>query len=371
MGFLNKVSAVLVITALVITSPLSAIAQGSSKGEKTGALRGGGKSFGTESQGGTGSINLSAPTGNPNLFAEPKFNALAYQIHVAGEVENPGTYRMYASTRLAEALALAGGRKNQGSRRRVEIKRMGVEGETIRTYDLLSFELFGDLNSNPYLDDNDVIFVPLQQRVVEIQGTVKRPGRYELIKEKTLEDLVRLAGGFTPGVGNPTPIKIIRFSHKTKEVLEVENSVQARKNFILESADVVVAPHFLTESNTFDYNLAQLPGDNTLFYPSFDERVFVLGAVQNPGPFPFSPYYTVQEYLTMAGGTTRLAKHGKVRITSVGGISEKARNDRKMNPGDVIQVPEKYMAPENLISLVLGITTSILGISTALLTISR
>ncbi|MBI2082705.1 MAG: SLBB domain-containing protein [Deltaproteobacteria bacterium] len=324
-----------------------------------------GSSFGSKED--KGSSSLPGFGGYP-VFQESTYGGLTYQVHVLGEVSKPGTYRVPASTRLAEVLQKAESITERGSQRRIQIRRK--EGGT-REVDFLSFTMFGNLDANPYLLDNDVVFIPLRQKVVQIAGPVKRPGSYEIKNEKTLKDLVDLGGGFTPGVGNPAMVKIIRFNHGVKEVLEVENVPENREKFEIENADVVVIPHILTEDKKFDYNLANLPGDNALFYPSYEERIFVLGAVGVPGPYPYSPYYGTRQYLTLAGGLTKLAKRRKIVVLTTDGRRIKAKDDTSINPGDSIIVPEKYMAPESLLSLVLGISTSALGITTTVLTLTR
>ena len=241
-----------------------------------------------------------------------------------------------------------------------------------RTVDLHSFKDLGNLDDNPYLLDNDVIFVPLRERVVQIDGTVKKPAVYELRNERSLEDAIRLAGGMTPGSVNPAPIKVIRYNGEKKEIINVENKEEARRGYQLKNGDVIVVPHFLSMKKRFDYNLASLPGDNQLFYPSFDERVFILGAVLKPGPVPYNTYFNVGQYLTLAGGMTKLAKRHSIKIISSQGVRTRAKLDTtEIGPGDAIIVPERYMPPESLLSLTLGLAASVLGITTTVLTLTR
>lgn len=304
-----------------------------------------------------------------NVYQEPVFGGLTYQVHVLGEVNKPGTYRFAASTRLSEAVEKAGGILVQGSERNIELRR---KGRGVQRIDLLSYKTFGLLDSNPYLLDNDVIYIPLKQKIVQIAGAVKRPALYELKEEQTIEDLVDLAGGFTPGVANPSPVKIIRYDHDKKEILEIENLQENRKNFMLVDADVVVIPHKITKDKKFDYNLSKLPGDNPLFYPSFEERVFVIGAVYVPGAYPYNPYFDFRQYVTLAGGTNKLAKgERRWRIIDSHGKRKRATYNTQINPGDAIIIPEKYMAPESWLSLVLGTSSAILGLTTTVLTLTR
>lgn len=325
-----------------------------------------GTSFGSGSDKHSNQLPIPGGMGSP-VFQEQVAGSLTYQVHILGEVNKPGTYRISASTRLSEALDRAGGILDRGSTRRIQLRREGGG----RQVDLLAFKQFGSLDNNPYLLDNDVIFVPLRGKVVEIEGTVKRPGVYELRSERTIEDLLRLAGNVTPGIEGQSPLKVIRFTGGEKRVIDVDNSSLERKAFILDNADVVVVPHVLTDKKKFDYNIAKLPGDNSLFYPSYDERVFVLGGVNKPGPLAFSPYYDVRQYLTLAGGITKLAKTRRIKVIDTTGRSRRVNNTTSINPGDTIIVPEKYMAPESFVTLVLGITASVLGITSAIVTLKK
>lgn len=342
------------------------------KDSQAGTCRVGGTSFGTliavpcppPGQSGGG------PSGVSPLNSEEqmRLGALSYQVHILGEVYHPGTYRVPVSTRLSEAVQMAGGVTERGSERRIELRRDAGED---RKVDLRSFKVLGNLDANPYLLDNNVVFVPLQGKVVRIEGTVKRPGTYELTREKTLKDVIHLAGGFTSGVGNPTPIKVIRFAHKDKEVIDVENQEEARRSFTVENADVIVVPHFLTEKKSFDFNVDRLPGDNPLFYPSFDERIFVIGGVATPGPYPYSPHYEARQYLALAGGLRPLAKPKKIRLVTSKGKVQRVNERTEINPGDTIIVPERRITPEGFTTMVVGLAASIASTVAVVFTLTR
>ncbi len=110
-----------------------------------------------------------------------------YQVHILGEVDMPGTYRVPASTRLAEAIEYSGGILERGATRTIKLRRRGSKE---RSVDLMSFQILGNLDHNPYLHDNDVVFIPLKQKIVQISGAVKRPDSYELTKKTPSEPCV-------------------------------------------------------------------------------------------------------------------------------------------------------------------------------------
>ncbi|MBL7684561.1 MAG: SLBB domain-containing protein, partial [Deltaproteobacteria bacterium] len=216
----------------------------------------------------------------------------------------------------------------------------------------------------PYLMDNEVIFVPIRQKVIEVEGALNRPGIYELRGEKTLADALRLGGGFTQGVSRKDPIRIIRYEDEKKNIIEVKNEALEIKNFVLNNGDVIVVPHMFTTENKFDYNLRKLPNDN-LFYPSFEDRVFVIGAVEVPGAYNFNQYYKLNNYLALAGGLNRMAKKSVKLIDPEGNVKKlKPDNtDILINPGDTIYVQEKALSRETWISLLSTIAG--LGLSVA------
>lgn len=289
--------------------------------------------------------------------------ALTYQVHVLGEVTNPGTYRVSPSMRVTDAIQLSGGIKGNGSQRFVDLRKQGQKHG--RVLDLFSYKTLGNLSQNPYLQDNDTIFVPLKEQAVEIEGPIRRPGVYELRNEKSLGDLVKLAGGFTVGASLENPIKVVRYhGNQEKEVIEVSTDATDIAQFFLRDGDVAVVQHKFLTKHKFDYNLKKLPNDN-IYYPAYDDKVFVIGGVKAPGAFQFNQYYTLRQYMTLAGGTTIMAKRGKIKVIRPDGTVAKApkgRYDGVINPGDTIVVPEKSIPNQFYISLMTTIAS--LGVST-------
>jgi len=290
------------------------------------------------------------------MMTDPSMAGLTYQVHVLGEVKFPGTFKINASDRLSEVLNIAGGVNDQGSQRNIEVRRIG---ERTKPLDLIRFQLFGDLSDNPYLLDNDVIFVPLAKSTIQVAGAVKRPRDYELKSEKNLADAVKLAGGFSIGAASDSPIRVIRFVDGIKEVIEVGPTQTEMTAFAIQNGDVIFIPHMITEKNKFDYDIPKLPGDN-IFYPSFEDRVFILGGVIQPGPYTFNPYYRLPQYLSLAGGTSKMHT-GNIWIIDPDGNQRKLKksemNNIIINPGDTVKVGERRIAPEGWVAIIMGIAS--------------
>ena len=116
------------------------------------------------------------------------------RIFIFGEVEKQGAVNVSAYTSIINALLNCGGIKETGSLRRVELKR---SGEIITRLDLYDLLLRGDTSADQALQPGDVIFVPVVEKQIAVSGAVRRPAKYEIIEEGTLQDAVRLAGGTT------------------------------------------------------------------------------------------------------------------------------------------------------------------------------
>jgi len=113
-------------------------------------------------------------------------------VLIVGDARQPGSYTVSGLSTMTNALLVSGGVSNVGSLRRIQLKRNGRVRATLDLYDLL---LRGDSRNDVRLESGDVIFVPPVGATVGVGGFVKRPAIYELRQEKTVDDIVRLAGG--------------------------------------------------------------------------------------------------------------------------------------------------------------------------------
>ncbi len=116
----------------------------------------------------------------------------AIRVFVLGEVERPGSYTVSGLATLTNALLASGGIKRHGSLRNVQLKRGGQTIANMDAYDLL---LRGDNQADARVMAGDVIFVPPAGPTVGVGGRVRRPAIYELKNEKTMSDVLQLAGG--------------------------------------------------------------------------------------------------------------------------------------------------------------------------------
>src|SRR5207248_5396108 len=78
-----------------------------------------------------------------------------------------------------------------------------------------------------------------------IDGGVNRPGRYELIAGKDFEELLALAGGFSPNFTRELPITVVRRhedGRSEKQSLPAPAAGRAVPPFAFQAGDIIQVP---------------------------------------------------------------------------------------------------------------------------------
>jgi len=117
------------------------------------------------------------------------------RIFALGDVERPGSYTVSGLSTISNALFVSGGIKKTGSLRNIQLKR---NGQVMAVIDLYDFLLKGDTSEDERLMPGDVVFVPPIGKTAGVAGQVIRPAIYELKREHSVGDLIRLSGGLLP-----------------------------------------------------------------------------------------------------------------------------------------------------------------------------
>jgi len=116
-------------------------------------------------------------------------------VYFSGQINSPGINLIHPFSDIFSALVQAGGVKDSGSLRRVQVIR---NSEIISIVDFYSFFLNGmNSFSNIRILDGDVIHVPVVTNRAEIKGEIVNPGFYELLESDLLSNLINYAGGLS------------------------------------------------------------------------------------------------------------------------------------------------------------------------------
>src|SRR5882672_1724117 len=157
------------------------------------------------------------------------------RIFVLGDVERPNSYTVSGLTTITNALFAGGGIKTIGSLRNIALRRNGATIGTLDLYDLL---LRGDTSGDVRLQAGDAIFVPPVGATVSIEGEVRRPAIYELKGERTVAEIISLAGGFDPSA-NRTAVKLERVVANRGTTVEDVDSTAGGAQTAVRDGDVL------------------------------------------------------------------------------------------------------------------------------------
>jgi len=141
--------------------------------------------------------------------------ARTIMVNVFGEAKVTGGFNISALNSAFNALSAAGGPSNIGSVRNIQL----IRGNTRKSIDLYAFMNDPAVQFKFDLQNNDILFVPVIQKLVSIEGAVNRPMSYEMLSNETLTDLFHYAGGLTMNV-YPNFVQIKRFVDGEERLLE-------------------------------------------------------------------------------------------------------------------------------------------------------
>lgn len=165
------------------------------------------------------------------------------QITVYGDVLNPGPITIPALNTAFSALVAVNGPSDIGSVRNIKLIKNSGETKIIDVYEYMNDP---SIAKNYYLEDADIIVVPVVEKVVTLGGAVNRPFKYELKNQEHLKELIDYAGGLKEDAFTKT-IQIRRFEGDRMEILDVPYTalLSTNANFNLKHGDFVFVKSIL------------------------------------------------------------------------------------------------------------------------------
>lgn len=250
-----------------------------------------------------------------------------FKVNVTGAVLTPSAIVAAPTTRVSEAIALAGGASSQAEMRRISVRH--ADGRTSMV-DLLPFYSLGERTANPPLEDGDVVIVPFQDEnaIVQVFGAVQREGEYTFNERDSISSIIRYAMGPTADA-----------DRDSVEVVSVDESGVVVERSI----------HRLGADGSVSDDRALRPGDRVFVrgIGSFrkTDRVVVTGEVAFPGSYAIERGRTrLYDVLQQAGGVTpdasldnaslfrrRLAGEPDPRLASINEIDPEKRSREEID----------------------------------------
>lgn len=200
-------------------------------------------------------------------------------VNIVGEVVNPGSYKLPALNTAFNALILAGGPNDIGTLRNIQVRR---NGKVVKSLDVYAF--LNDPNSKQdfYLEDNDYIVVGSSNKIISIQGQVKRAAKFELLEKEDLNALIKYAGGLTPDAYTEK-IQIQRNSALETKIIDLnlDSLNKIKKDYNLQAGDVVIIRSNVNEVKN---------------------KITIRGAVNFAGDYNINKNERVSDLIKKAGG---------------------------------------------------------------------
>ncbi len=243
-----------------------------------------------------------------------KIKAMNDKILMGTLSSRKGTYRDYriGPEDLLEISVFEDEKLNKtvrvSSQGNVSLPLLGV----IRVKGLTASELereLRDLLAEKYFQDPHVsVFIKeFRSQRISVIGAVEKPGVFEVSGEKTVLDMLGMAGGLKDGAGQLLflirPPETAGEEKPSKSDKEAED--QTPKTFIIDLDELLV-------KGDLALNLPLLNGD-VINVPA-SGKIFVGGEVKGPGGFALTKRMTVGQAVTTAGGLTPKADGAETKI---------------------------------------------------------
>lgn len=171
----------------------------------------------------------------------------------------------------------------------------------------------------------DVFIKEHRSKKATILGQIKNPGLFELQGEITLLEFISKAGGILVDAGNSATIK------RKKPMENQEDAITIDLDRLIMKGDTSL-------------NLSIRDGDSV--YIGKADIFYVSGEVNKPDSYKLDTDMTTIKAITKAGGFSKIAAKGKVRIIRTINqnkqVLENVNMDAPILPDDVIVVPESF-----------------------------
>lgn len=343
--------------------------------------------------------------GNGNLALQPfdtirifgRYEVDAPKVTVLGEVVHPGAYPLSKGMTAAQLVRMAGGFKRDALLEKADLTSYDVTNGN-RIVESLAMVPIGeavagrDSNADLPLKPGDILTIHQITgwndigESINIDGQVKFPGNYGFHDGERLSSVLRRAGGFL-SAAYPMGAVLVReqvreLEQKSREELirQIEtNSAAARLSPNLAGGDGVATLQLIKTQQqevlqdlkshpptgrmvihiTADIDSwANTPADielrrgDVLTIPKRPGFVLVTGQVYNATALTFAPGQSAGWYLSHAGGTNSTANRKEIFIIRANGSVIGRRSGEwfdanvlstKLNPGDVVVVPQKII----------------------------
>jgi len=196
-----------------------------------------------------------------------------FMVSVKGEVNTTTERSAWALNRLS--WLVDGSLTKYASIRDISVK--SSNGQT-KVYDLFRAQRLGDMSQDPYLRPGDIVTFNRIKRIVNINGEIERPDRYQLMDGENLHELIgSYANGFTP-IADKTRVRLTRYvgSAEISGDITYLSKEDLAGNYVLQDMDVIFVPAIS--------NLRP-----AVYVNRIERTITITGEVRRPGTYELMP----------------------------------------------------------------------------------
>ena len=305
---------------------------------------------------------------------------------IRGEVRFSGVYPLPVGANVKTALAAAGGLKESSFLERAEITRYSDKDAALTHIEVdLQQALENKSKESFFIQSKDSISIypiPNWQKDLQINivGEVRFPGIYSIRKGEDLASVLKRAGGFTEfsypegAIFTRESIRLQQQQQLNKLSQDLRRDIAAKSfnnsitdsslsyadmnNLINDLANVKAVGRLVVDLPAIEAGDAYLPLQNkdTLYIPTKNNSVSVVGEVNFATSHIYSEGRTLQDYIDSSGGLKQRADEDRIYIIKASGLVIIPNDNNwfavnktaKLSPGDTIVVPLNTEHVDNL-----------------------
>ena len=264
-------------------------------------------------------------------------------VSIEGHVRNPGEYLLKNNMTLYDIIFIAGGHVDDIFIKETYLERAELIRENIITgkKEIIPFNVGEVLNKTGIysinLKANDRIKIYSKQdiegpgRFVQIAGSVKNPGRYELLEDNmTIYDLIFMAGGMGDKI------------FKSQTYLERADLIRLDDDQINSNLITLNLEEVLKDKDSPE-NIMLRPGDILRVYSkevfNFNRYLTISGIISNPGKYVYKTNMKIKDLILEAGGVTQDVFRYRVELAR---IDQNFVTDQKFAKSIIFDIDNNY-----------------------------
>ena len=280
-----------------------------------------------------------------------KLSYIKDHVNISGAVMVPGRYEYKENEKLSNLIDICGGHKSNANLDNIEVTRYINDKDKKNIFlgreELVSFTLrpYDQILIKPRIDYK-------RAKNVTVAGEIMNPGVYSINDNTTIKAIIKRSGGYSGNadtnkivinnatidkLGDKELTRILALDPKDRSDID-RSYVRARarsKRGGFSNSDFNLSKSIISAYKLFDKDV--------IYIPTQYNFIEVIGAIRNPGRYPFNNNSDAKAYIEQAGGVTDNAtkKYFIIQASTGDRFSIKSFSNYELKSQDIIFIEEK------------------------------